>query len=315
MRNLSVIIPFYNENIEVENTLKSIQDTADEPLDIVLVNDGSDDSYDYKKIADMYSAIYIVHHRRLGSGPAKQAGIDACQTPYFLVIDAHMRFYRNGWCKSIIQSIENNSRAIYCCCCKVWHYETKKESPLGKIRYGASLQFFQPEKRNILEPVWIKEDIWGKELVVDVPCILGACYSASKEYWNYLKGYEGLKLYGCEEFYISLKAWMEGGCCRLIKDIEIGHLFKENAFFTMERNELFYNKMVIIETLFPNELQRKYIRALKAMNYVDYVHAKEQIEANAGEISSLRSYYENILTVPLDEVMRFTASIDGLISK
>ncbi len=309
MNKLSVIIPFYNENIEVESTLKSIQNTADEPVDIVMVNDGSDDVCDYEKIAYRYSAIYIEHAQRLGSGIAKQIGIDACQTPYFLVIDAHMRFYQNDWCKNIIRAIEKDKRAIYCCCCKVWDYETKQEVPLKNIRYGASLQFFQIEKRNILEPVWIKENVWGEDLVVDVPCLLGACYAATKEYWNYLKGYKGLRLYGCEEFYISLKTWMEGGHCRLIKNIEIGHLFKKDSFFTMEINELFYNKMVIIETLFPEEMKRKYIRALKAMNYVDYVHAKKQIDANISDIISLRSYYQKILSVSLESVMKLTSSI------
>lgn len=315
MNRLSVVIPFLNEGEEVENTIKSILCTADCPVDIVMVNDASDDSFDYKRIADKYSATYIRHAKRLGSGPAKQSGINACRTPYFLVIDAHMRFYDNNWCRSIINAIETDERAVYCCCCKVWNYSTKSESSQNKMYYAARIEFLQQEKRNIIEPVWIKNDIWGGEnLIVDVPCLLGACYASTKYYWNYLKGYEGLQFYGCEEAYISMKAWMEGGRCRLIKYIGIGHLFKDDFFFTTDRNELFYNKMLIIKTLFPEQYQRKYIRALKAMSYVDYIRAKEQFDSNISQITSLKEYYNNILTVPFETIMELNEEVERKIN-
>lgn len=173
------------------------------------------------------------------------------------------------------------------------------------MRYAAYIHFFQPEKRNIIEPKWIRDNLWDKQSIVDVPCVLGACYAATKEYWNYLKGYEGLQFYGCEEAYISMKAWLEGGRCRLLKSIEIGHLFKDIFLFNMERNELFYNKLLIIQTLFPEKYVRKYIRALKAMNYVEYVHAKDQFDLNYEQILSLKSYYKDIFTVEFDDFLKF----------
>lgn len=91
MPELTVIIPFLNEGIEVERTIKEIKRTAGEAVSIVLVNDASDDDFDYESLVNKYNTVYILHSQRQGSGPAKQAGINACQTPYFLVIDAHMR--------------------------------------------------------------------------------------------------------------------------------------------------------------------------------------------------------------------------------
>lgn len=308
MNKLSIVIPFLNEGIEVEYTLNSICDTADCDIDLILVNDASNDSFDYRQIAEKYGATYIEHTQRLGSGPAKQTGINACCTPFFLVIDAHMRFYKNDWCQTIINALEEDARAIYCCCCKVWRYNTKEEAPINNLRYAAYIHFFQPEERNIIEPKWIRDNLWDEQPIVDVPCVLGACYAATKEYWNYLKGYEGLQLYGCEEAYISMKAWLEGGRCRLLKSIEIGHLFKDIFLFNMERNELFYNKLLIIETLFPEKYVRKYIRALKSMNYVEYVHAKELFDMNCEQIFSLKSYYKDIFTVEIDDFLKFNES-------
>ena len=59
-----------------------------------------------------------------------------------------------------------------------------------------------------------------------IACILGACYAASKRYWNSIRGLEGLMHYGSEETYLSLKAWMEGGGCYLLPHITFGHIYR-----------------------------------------------------------------------------------------
>lgn len=38
-----------------------------------------------------------------------------------------MRFYDNQWWTKIVEAIKTDTRAIYCCRCAVWDYETRME--------------------------------------------------------------------------------------------------------------------------------------------------------------------------------------------
>jgi glycosyltransferase involved in cell wall biosynthesis len=56
VNELSVIIAFRNENIEVEYTISEIKRTVGDSVNIILVNDASEDNYDYASIAFKYGA-------------------------------------------------------------------------------------------------------------------------------------------------------------------------------------------------------------------------------------------------------------------
>lgn len=70
-----------------------------------------------------------------------------------------------------------------------------------------------------------------EDRVIDIPCVLGAAYACSKEYWLHLEGLKGLRSYGLDEQLISLKVWLDGGKCRLIKDVTFGHIFREATYY------------------------------------------------------------------------------------
>jgi len=63
---LTVIIPFRNEKYEVEETLKNIWEHCEENVEIILINDASDDNFDYQSVANKYNATYLVNTKRLG---------------------------------------------------------------------------------------------------------------------------------------------------------------------------------------------------------------------------------------------------------
>ena len=50
-KEMTVIIPFLNEGIEVGETIKSIKSHTTIPFDIILINDASTDGYNYGQIA------------------------------------------------------------------------------------------------------------------------------------------------------------------------------------------------------------------------------------------------------------------------
>lgn len=56
---LTVIIPFLNEKEEVGNTVRSIRATVGEQVDIIVINDQSNDGYNYRKDILPYHVTYV----------------------------------------------------------------------------------------------------------------------------------------------------------------------------------------------------------------------------------------------------------------
>lgn len=293
MNQLTVIISFLNEGEEVAKTMYGIRATAGDAVNIICVNDASTDGFDYQKMAKKYGALYIENAERLGCAGSREMGVAHCETPYFLIVDGHMRFYSDNWWVEFTKAIHEDSRSIYCCRCKPWDFLTQTESDCA-APYAAYIKIFDVEARSILNATWAG-DIFPKKDIVDIPCVLGACYAAAKTYWNYLKGLQGLVSYGCDEAYISLKAWMEGGHCRLLTHVQIGHLFREKFPYPIEDVDMIYNKLFMAYILFDEPLKSKMIRAMKASDYVLYVKSMVMMNERKDEVENLKSYYQTIL--------------------
>lgn len=299
---LTVVIAYLNESKELPRTIEEIRATAGYDVDIIAVDDASDDEYDFSPLFEKYKVRYIRNNERCGCGPSRDIGIRACSTPYIFIIDGHMRFYDSFWHKEIISALDENPSAIYCCKCKPVSFDTGEDMK-NNIGYGTYISVLQPEKRHVLEPIWLKPaDIKTDQPIVEIPCIFGACYAASVDYWNLLRGFEGITFFSCDEQYISIKAWMEGGGCRLLNNVTIGHLFRTKATYDMMPIEFYHNKLVILQTLFPEELSRKAARSLKSNNVVEYIRAKESL--NVDLITELKEYYAKTFKYGFDNFLK-----------
>jgi glycosyltransferase involved in cell wall biosynthesis len=147
-KNLTLIIPFLNEKDEVEKTLQSIREhSCKNEIEIILINDASDDGYNYELVSKKYHVNYIVNEKRLGVAASRDLGIALCQTPYFLLLDAHMRFYNNIWVHRIIMELDSDKRTLLCCQTK----SLKKDNGLliekdNRIKsYGACVELHKGE--------------------------------------------------------------------------------------------------------------------------------------------------------------------------
>lgn len=293
---LSVCLSFLNEGEEVANTVRSIRETAGDSVDIIAVNDASTDGYDYEADLKGLNVHYFVNKRRIGSAAGKEKAVQISSTPYFLLLDAHMRFYQKDWAIRIVEELDKNPRQLLCCQNKALIKEAdgtvKDKGEMGA--YGAYLRFDND--------FYIPQIKWNGNKQVSclepgqIPAVLGACYCASKEYWNKLKGYQGLIHYGNEEAYISIKAWMEGGGCRLLNDISLGHIYREKAPYKMVNLNTTYNYLVITETLFP-PYERVRARAIaRKLNPSVYEQMLSMLEVYSKELDDLKLYYQHTFT-------------------
>lgn len=144
----------------------------------------------------------------------------------------------------------------------------------------------------------------------DIPCLLGANYLCSKRWWNYLRGYSGLRLYGREETYISWKSRMAGGSVKCIPTIHTGHKTRPGNHqpYRCCVYEIVHNEMVILYTLRPEMWDRvmecwKYVYDPLVMQ-----DATNLFLSHKDELDALRDYYQSIRLTSNKEIDAFNSA-------
>lgn len=308
MNTLTVIIPFLNEGQEISNTLKNLRQTAGNHIDILLINDASYDGYDYESVARTYHAAYLYNPIRQGVAAARDQGIGQCRTPYFLLLDGHMRFYSDDWWIILISHLKNNERAIYCCNCLP--LDADAQPTAQAIAFGATIDLdLTTPSMNFLNPQWTYQDAWPDTDEPVIPCILGAAYAGAKNYWNYLKGLSGLRMYGSDESYISIKVWMEGGSCVLLKHLAAGHIFRKSAPYPTERGIILYNRLLITETLFSAYYKNGAYNVFRQAEGIYLRDAMKFLAEAHSEIQELEAYYRKIRTRTFESFVELNESV------
>lgn len=85
---ITVIIPCFNDIRLIGETLDSIREP--EPVDVVVVDDGSTDPATLARYRDLeeLGCRVVRHERNLGSGAARNSGLAVATTPYVFNLDA-----------------------------------------------------------------------------------------------------------------------------------------------------------------------------------------------------------------------------------
>lgn len=87
---VSVVIPFFNAEKTIRETLENVINQTYSPMEIILVNDGSTDhSVEFiQDLIDQYESITLVTQDNAGVAAARNTGIDTSQGKYIAPIDA-----------------------------------------------------------------------------------------------------------------------------------------------------------------------------------------------------------------------------------
>ena len=162
-----------------------------------------------------------------------------------------MRFYQNDWVELIIEQLDKNKEVLLCCATKALRRDNTGEiyACNNPNSFGATINL--KKNKMMLDSEWIKFDIAPESFITEIPCVLRAGYATTKYYWQHLRGLEGLVHYGSDETYISLKVWLAGGKCLFLKNIKIGHIYRDETPYTIENSDNIFNKLLISELLLP----------------------------------------------------------------
>ena len=304
---LTLVIPFLNEREEVVNTVRSARETAGYTFDIIVINDCSDNDYNYEIELSRYDVNYVYNSYRIGAAASKEKGVSLIKTPYFLLLDAHMRFYNLNWVDVIINYLRNDDHQLLCCQTKILE---KKDGVVFESQsaetYGAFLSFRHDEYIPGIHWNMSRSDILESG---QIACILGAGYAASKRYWDYIKGLQGLLHYGCEEAYLSIKSWLFGGGCRLLPEVEIGHIYKDKFVYKVYTSLMRYNNLFIAETLFPTSLRCLTKAVAYKQDEALYFKIYKWMEGNSEKINELRRYYVSISQRKFEFILKINNSL------
>lgn len=311
MTMLTVIIPFLNEGVEVYNTVKSIRDTSDIDLNIILINDASTDGYDYRSVATEFNAQYIVHSARKGVAASRDEGVDLCITEYFMLLDAHMRFYQTDWSQIIIEELDKDHRVLLCCSTVGLYKDADGITYKKNMTFSYGAYFYNDDSRSYVSR-WNYYDPSPNESVIDIACVLGASYATNKRYWSYIRGLEGLRSYGRDEELISLKVWLEGGRCRLIKNITVGHIYRKSMPYEYIHADLVYNILYIAELLYDEDSRINTYQKLEIIDPLIMEQALLTLKHNEDLINDQKEYYKKIFNRDIRQIIRYNNLLEDI---
>lgn len=297
---LTVIIPFLNEKEEVRNTVKSLRENSDYDFDIILINDCSTDGYDYKKVAEDFGTKYIEHSERMGVAASRDEGVDVCDTEFFLFLDAHMRVYQRDWGEILVRELEKDPKSLFCA--STLSLDKDGMPNVENLGYGSRIDF-----QDLNAPWMTDKDDKSDDRIIDIPCVMGASYACSKSYWLHLDGLNGLKSYGLDEQLISIKVWLDGGRCRLLKDIKFGHIFRAAmpVPYEIRPKGFFKNILFVTELFFGFEMKLRILNEYRAERGAQFVSEiiNELVENDEHFILDRKQYYNSIFPYPIERVI------------
>lgn len=296
---LTCIIAFREEKDEVEKTVTSIRATANQ-VNIILVDDCSNDAFNYKAVADRFGCKYYRNNEVLGSAGSKQKGIELCTTPYFCLFDAHTRLYDNDWDVKLIELLDKNPNYIFTSASIPFTKDHNGE--YSRTEYSPSPDDYYKNGAfvNMEEKGWKFTAKWSSNLntecnLAEIPCVLGSVYASSKEHWIKIGGLSGLLIYGLEEPFMSIKTWMSGGKCIIIRDWGVGHLYRTSMPCPIPKVYAVYNQLVLSYFFLADDKYKDCLDEIKdRVGDGEFNKAMELFNKNKENINNLKNnFYKN----------------------
>lgn len=113
---LSVIIPVYNTEKYLKQCIESVINQKNKDLEIILVDDGSQDSSSIicDNYASNYPFIHSIHIKNSGPATAKNVGYLQAKGEYISFIDSDDELMPNMYCTMLDSAYKNNADIVCC---------------------------------------------------------------------------------------------------------------------------------------------------------------------------------------------------------
>ena len=328
---VSVIIPIHQDTEYLHSVIRNLCDGQYlKSFEIILVNDGSRQGNTKPLIIDpkeyQYPNVRVINYPvRRGVGFAFDLGVSQAIGDTIVLMGNDVIARRLSWLNDVENAVKNYPDTIGCSASiglSPDNLDLDKENKT--VRYGANLLIqvgvddlpkdskLRKEKPNytsIMDGQWRKKEEKTSESPYEIPCLMGAFYFCTKEYYTKVGGWDtdvrerwqGHKTYGHLEPYISLKSWLVGGGVTMFPQIEAGHIFnridKRKRFQKGCRSyvDIWWNAIFAIETQVMDENTRKKILGFVRLEK-NYSAALQAIRKNYGNVLKIRERNKTIFT-------------------
>jgi glycosyltransferase involved in cell wall biosynthesis len=230
---ISIVIPCYNMGDFVKEALASVLDFPDQDaIEIIVVNDGSNDNDYTKNILDSYknSNITIIHQDNQGLGSARNNGINVAKTPYVIPLDADNKL-RHDYITRGISILDVFDK-------------------VGLV-YGNNKQF------GLYDQEVIVGDFDASRLLHKN--YIDACVVLRKSAWESVNGYdEHMPIMGYEDWDLNMRLFFKGWQFKYINEVLYDYRVRENSMLVASNK----NKTLLLEYMFskPELQQAKLLR-------------------------------------------------------
>jgi len=327
---ISVIIPSYNDGLEINNTIESLL-TNTSIHEIIIVDDFSiKPLLGYINVLDKRIKI-IRSKENYGVGRSFDIGASAASGDVLYLMGSDIRFDSQDTVYVMSKCADENPNSIVGCECvgvsdklefesvNTKKYQMMQHDMLGKRHrlLGAdilwkmtnldlsdlNLQRIDDTYRDIIQAKWRRNDGEVKALE-KVHCVHGATYAIRKDWYDHLKGFESHRIWGGLEPMISIKSWLAGGNCLVMGDVYTGHIFGRGVNRKTDMWAKYFNKVYMAYMFFDDQLTNELVNHVVTTN--PPVKAKMEILKNWGNIYRYqREYYESIFTKDIRDTMLF----------
>ncbi|XP_041564023.1 polypeptide N-acetylgalactosaminyltransferase 8 isoform X2 [Drosophila elegans] len=229
--SVSVVITYHNEEASVLlRTLSSLRSRTPILLlrEIILVDDGS--SQVNEKLNDFLQIKFlnmVKHHRistQVGLMQARVFGANRALADVLVFLDAHVEV-THGWLEPLLAPILKDNRT-----CTTPIIDTIDYENFAYRRGKPSRGFFNWQFDYIQLPL-LKEEAVAMPAPHKNPIMNGGLFAIGRQWFADLGGYDkGLKIWGGEQFELSLKLWLCGGQILEVPCSRIGHLYRSANF-------------------------------------------------------------------------------------
>ncbi|NLZ34960.1 MAG: glycosyltransferase family 2 protein [Clostridiales bacterium] len=115
MVKVSIIVPVYNCESSIKNTINSILKQNFNDFELILINDGSEDKSGLicDELAMKDKRIKVIHQKNSGPGAARNRGINEAEGKYITFVDADDTVDVD-WLDLMISTIEDNNVDLIC---------------------------------------------------------------------------------------------------------------------------------------------------------------------------------------------------------
>ena len=225
---ISVILPSHNEGENLVDTVRCVlRNSGEEPLEIVVVDDGSDDGSPERALERAKDApVRVVRGEHLGVVGARNLGAAHARGEVLVFLDAHC-YVRPGWLEALAATVAQPRVGLAGPACA--------SLAAGQGPFGCGMTFTDPG----LSVAWLPPRATAPYAV---PLICGCCQALRRGVFRALGGYDaGMTRWGSEDHEICLSVHGHGLEVAVVPQSMIFHLFRDRHTYRVAGVEVLYN--------------------------------------------------------------------------